>query len=157
MYIIRWLTHHPIVAIWALTIIALLLSMGGERKHETNVASSEHATTVKQSEPATTDGRSVVDVNTSTEGHSNGNVVATAATTPSANVSASNSSLSSKRDESLQKEESGVSLDSLADKATDDLLLMAREAFWNNGLDEATSIYQQLVQREPKVVEHKVN
>jgi thioredoxin-like negative regulator of GroEL len=48
-----------------------------------------------------------------------------------------------------------VSLDSLADKATDDLLLMAREAFWNNGLDEATSIYQQLVQREPKVVEHK--
>ena len=32
---------------------------------------------------------------------------------------------------------------------------MAREAYWNNGLDEAASIYEQLIQREPDVVEHK--
>ncbi len=43
----------------------------------------------------------------------------------------------------------------LADKSTDDLLLMAREAYWNNGLDEAASIYQELIQREPNVIGHK--
>ena len=155
MYIVRWLTHHPIVAIWALTIIALLLSMGGGKTDKTNVASNEATNVVKQSEPVTSDGKSVVDVNTSADNHSNGGEITTAATTtPSATISASDLS-SSKTDEHLQKDEASVLLNSLEDKATDDLLLMAREAFWNNGLDEAISIYQQLVQREPKVMEHK--
>jgi hypothetical protein len=38
---------------------------------------------------------------------------------------------------------------------TEELLLMAREAYWNNGLDEAAQIYQQLIKREPQVIEHK--
>jgi len=38
---------------------------------------------------------------------------------------------------------------------TEELLLMAREAYWNNGLDEAAQIYQQLIIREPQVIEHK--
>ena len=48
-----------------------------------------------------------------------------------------------------------MSMQGLNDKPTDDLLLMAREAYWNNGLDEAAAIYQQLIEREPTVAEHK--
>lgn len=37
----------------------------------------------------------------------------------------------------------------------EDMLLMAREAFWNNGLDEAGEIYIQLIKLEPDVLDHK--
>ncbi|PID46073.1 MAG: hypothetical protein CSB47_06045 [Proteobacteria bacterium] len=43
----------------------------------------------------------------------------------------------------------------LAEKSNEDLLMMAREAFWNNGLDEAVEFYQVLIEREPSVIEHK--
>jgi len=43
----------------------------------------------------------------------------------------------------------------LGQLGTDELLLMAREAYWNNGLDEAAEIYQQLIKQEPQVIEHK--
>ena len=32
---------------------------------------------------------------------------------------------------------------------------MAREAYWNNGLDEASQIYSQLIELEPTVIEHR--
>lgn len=163
MYIVRWLTHHPIVAIWALTIIALLLSMGGEKKHKTDVASNEQVEVAKQTNQAIDEGGSVVEVkgtaDTSTENHSDGGVAAVnnaAVAIPAVAtniVSADSSSASStKIDDEVQQE---ALISGLDDKAIDDLLLMAREAFWNNGLDEAVVIYQQLIQREPKVVEHK--
>ncbi|MCK5813568.1 MAG: tetratricopeptide repeat protein [Cocleimonas sp.] len=156
MYIVRWLTSHPIVAIWALTIIALLLSMGGGKKHETNVASSEQTNTVKQGEPATTDEKSGVESKSSTENHSDGQAVNTAVGMPSASANVlADDSPSAKANASVQKDGATTSLGGLEGKPTDDLLLMAREAFWNNGLDEAASIYQELIQREPKVVEHK--
>ena len=44
---------------------------------------------------------------------------------------------------------------SLADKSSDDLLMMAREAYWDNGLDEAAGLYEELITREPNVIEHK--
>lgn len=43
----------------------------------------------------------------------------------------------------------------LADKSTEDLLMMAREAYWGNGLDESAEIYAALIEREPNVIEHK--
>lgn len=52
-------------------------------------------------------------------------------------------------------ESSAVKDDSLADKSSDDLLMMAREAYWDNGLDEAASLYSELITREPGVIEHK--
>ncbi len=48
-----------------------------------------------------------------------------------------------------------VKEDSIADKSSDDLLMMAREAYWNNGLDKAASLYSELITREPTVIEHK--
>ena len=44
---------------------------------------------------------------------------------------------------------------SLAEKSSEDLLKMAREAYWNNGLDEAAELYTALIEREPTVIEHK--
>jgi hypothetical protein len=32
---------------------------------------------------------------------------------------------------------------------------MAREAYWNNGLEESAEIYKVLIEREPEVIEHK--
>lgn len=42
-----------------------------------------------------------------------------------------------------------------ADKSSADLLVMAREAYWNNGLEESGEIYKVLIEREPEVIEHK--
>ncbi len=39
--------------------------------------------------------------------------------------------------------------------STDELLLMAREAYWNNGLEESAEIYQQLINASPDVVDYK--
>ena len=32
---------------------------------------------------------------------------------------------------------------------------MAREAYWNNGLEEASQIYTQLIELEPTVIEYR--
>ena len=48
-----------------------------------------------------------------------------------------------------------TSADGLAEKSSEDLLMMAREAYWNNGLEEAAEIYTALIEREPNVIEHK--
>ena len=47
MNIVRWLSSHPILSVWALTIVALLLSFwgAGGKKHGTEVAANHHATT----------------------------------------------------------------------------------------------------------------
>lgn len=45
--------------------------------------------------------------------------------------------------------------DGFADKSAADLLVMAREAYWNNGLEESAEIYKALIEREPTVIEHK--
>ncbi len=123
MYIVRWLGKHPIIGIWALTIVALLLSMGGGKKDETDIASNEQAKKVSES----------------TENHSTG--VA--------------GSVVAQGNDNVQQEESNGSIAGLNEQSSDDLLLMAREAYWNNGLDEAVSIYQQLIAREPHVVAYK--
>lgn len=38
---------------------------------------------------------------------------------------------------------------------TDELLLMAREAYWNNGLEESAELYQQLIKANPDVIDYK--
>lgn len=39
--------------------------------------------------------------------------------------------------------------------STEDMLLMAREAYWNNGLEEATEIYAELIKLHPNVMGYK--
>jgi len=57
--------------------------------------------------------------------------------------------------EAATEQASAVKEDDLSDKSSDDLLMMAREAYWDNGLDKAASLYSELITREPKVIEHK--
>ena len=49
----------------------------------------------------------------------------------------------------------GSGVEDLSSLSTEEMLVMAREAYWNNGLDEAAEIYQQLIKLEPKVVTHR--
>lgn len=58
-------------------------------------------------------------------------------------------------EEALAVEESALDTSNVADKSSEDLLMMAREAYWNNGLDEAAELYGVLIEREPTVIEHK--
>jgi len=39
--------------------------------------------------------------------------------------------------------------------STDEMLLMAREAYWNNGLEESAQLYQQLISSSPDVIDYK--
>jgi hypothetical protein len=66
---------------------------------------------------------------------------------------ASNTTLS----ESIPKTDNNKSaaIADLDDMSTEEMLLMAREAYWNNGLDEAAQIYLQLIKLEPKVISHR--
>lgn len=43
----------------------------------------------------------------------------------------------------------------LSSSSNEDMLLIAREAYWNNGLDEAAEIYQKLIKLEPNMLDHK--
>lgn len=58
-------------------------------------------------------------------------------------------------EEAVAVEETALDTANIADKSSEDLLVMAREAYWNNGLDEAAELYGVLIEREPSVIEHK--
>ena len=58
-------------------------------------------------------------------------------------------------EEVLAVEEATLDTSNVADKSSEDVLVMAREAYWNNGLDEAAELYGVLIEREPTVIEHK--
>ena len=181
MYIVRWFVSHPIVAIWALTIIALLLSMsGGSKKHGADDVSTEQAQTTETKTAEHVAGEKAI--TTAVESNATpaqadtktqaGSATTQAVATEQANVagsneaqakvatiseqSASNDLLSpSASDANVNVDQQALSMQGLSGKSTDDLLLMAREAYWNNGLDEAATIYKQLIQNEPTVVEYK--
>ncbi len=42
-----------------------------------------------------------------------------------------------------------------SEMSAEELLLMAREAYWNNGLEESAQIYQQLIEMNPNVIDYK--
>lgn len=61
------------------------------------------------------------------------------------------------QDQASNKQNSGNRDDSnLAQAASaSELLIMAREAYWNNGFDEAAELYIQLIQLEPNKLDYK--
>ncbi|MCK5917170.1 MAG: tetratricopeptide repeat protein [Cocleimonas sp.] len=168
MYIVRWFIGHPIVAIWALTIIALLLSMNGgsSNKHEIVADSHTDPQTIVAKHPehgvdekAEASLKSNATTTPVISNNAQTSLVTSTETTEEAALStqvATNDSLSpSASNTNITADQQVMSMQGLNDKPTDDLLLMAREAYWNNGLDEAAAIYQQLIEREPTVAEHK--
>ena len=54
-----------------------------------------------------------------------------------------------------KEQESDQEIEDLDQSTPEEMLLMAREAYWNNGLDEAAQIYKQLIKLEPNIIEHK--
>jgi hypothetical protein len=115
--------------------------MSGGGKHGTTLVSDDqHIETTKQSAQV-----KVTD----------GGVIATAKGVPAVSAQDVAKIDAEQSTQTEQEEQKDISLQGLDDKSVDDLLLMARESYWNNGLDEAAAIYQQLIQREPQVVAHK--
>ena len=168
MYIVRWLLGHPIIATWvALSVVAILLIFGSGDKEttvtdgtpiavsssdvlEAAVSNTEEKasanTAVKQQEVANVVSRGEeekieVDLNTS--------VAIKPVITP----------LKSESDDLDVSVTSGeiksAVITDLSQMTSEEMLLMAREAYWNNGLDEAALIYNKLIEKGPEVLEYK--
>lgn len=168
MYIVRWLLGHPIIATWvALSVVAILLIFGSGDKEttvtdgtpiaasssdvlEAAVSNTEEKasanTVVKQQEVTNVvvsdeEGKKEVDLNTSVATKS---VIAP---------------LKSELDDLDVSADSGeiksAVITDLSQMTNEEMLLMAREAYWNNGLDEAVLIYNELIEKGPEVLEYK--
>lgn len=139
MYIFRWLMKYPaiIFAVYSLTIVAVLYSMTGSSLSDTVV-------------PA------IAKIDSTAIDLSDTSAIETSTTM----ASATNSDNASK-DTIATEVENTVKVTEVVDNTqfnemnADELLLMAREAYWNNGLDESAQIYQQLINLNPNVVDYK--
>ncbi len=169
MYIVRWLMGHPIVAIWVLLGTAILLAFGsGDNKND--IVTS---TTVAQLEEVNIKEKPPVEDKIAVSGAEiNDSSVRTLdiETTKLENMKSSSAPLSTELD-SLDSKENILAQSNDSKKADnddkesattdlsqltgDEMLLMAREAYWNNGLDEAAQIYTKLIDIEPKILEHR--
>ena len=174
MDMIRWLaTNKVVLAVWGLGILAILLAsiFGGSKKVEqevsveTKTAESVVDSTAEAAKPlaviaaattavASTAAMAAVDTATDaaegavdTASEKTAEVADVVKTTEAAQVEAA--------EVATEQVETVVDDSNLADKSNDDLLMMAREAYWDNGLDKAASLYSELITREPTVFEHK--
>ena len=161
MDMIRWLaTNKVVLAVWGLGALAVLLAaiFGGGKKAEDNTAVETKVveTVTESAAPAT-----VIAVNSTTQA-----VVDTTATAEVVDVvseevvsvteeSNSEDASAEAKTDVAEVEQTDTDKVDLSGKSSDDLLMMAREAFWDNGLDKAASLYSELITREPTVIEHK--
>ena len=154
MYIFRWLMKHPIIilALYFLSIAAILYSMtGGGSSDIVDAAKVEKVDTAEVDlseapaiEPSTLTSALVTgDTSEETTNTEVNQLVETteAGVEPTAVT-----------DETQSTEELSAQF---SEMNADELLLMAREAYWNNGLDESAQIYQQLIELNPDVVDYK--
>jgi hypothetical protein len=179
MDMIRWLaTNKVVLTVWGLGILAILLAsiFGGGKKVESTAAvetkaveevvetSAEVTTPVVAAVAATGAAATtavLAAVGTATEttevvvDKASEVVTDAEAKVTDAAVEATDVVKVESQEVSEASPEEVVEASDLADKSTDDLLMMAREAYWDNGLDEAASLYSELITREPTVFEHK--
>lgn len=163
MYIVRWLMGHPIIAIWVLGAIAILLSMDAGNKNHQESGDTTASHTVESTHDVENTAALQVDDNkavvitkhlTEMQNDEVGAVMLTIApdtqTTEVKQISDENQLAQGASNQAVSNE----SID-LTQTSPSELLLMAREAYWNNGLDEAAELYLQLINLEPNVIEHK--
>jgi tetratricopeptide (TPR) repeat protein len=179
MYIVRWLLSHPIIATWvALSVVAILLIFGSGDKEEelTSEASMAPSTDVIKTVVSSTEEKASVDtakkektakvVDTDeAKKIADLNVSVTAEPIPplkseldkvsSSDDLSSTKNASIKSTESKNTESKSTAITDLSQATNEEMLLMAREAYWNNGLDEAAQIYSKLIEKEPKAFEYK--
>lgn len=173
MYIVRWLMGHPIIAAWVLGILALLLTLGQgqknkivEQKSVIMESSEEDSLSTKQEAKLfvnETDKKNQDknDHQSSIDSVSSDHQAAIKKSVDSNKLSANNVSLVGKADASSATKSSarvvtaGIVSTDLETVNANELLQMAREAFWNNGLDEAADLYEKLIEVRPNVIEYK--
>jgi len=181
MDMIRWLaTNKVVMAVWGLGILAILLAsiFGGGKKADQDTVAVETKTVeavVEKAKPATaaiattavvataavaSTVQAAVDTSAEVEEASAEVEVKAADATTEAPVAekseeAATETAVTTSEASSEKPEVAVKEDDLTDKSSDDLLMMAREAYWDNGLDKAAGLYAELITREPSVIEHK--
>jgi len=159
MYIVRWLMGHPIIAAWVLAAIAIALNMGSGTKlgHEES-KDSGHLSSVTDTSADVGATSSSGDAAINDKAEINSNDPIKSDIKKSKIVKESNPDIIKKHADpsavlslDVDSNENG----DLGHTSTQEMLKMAREAYWNNGLDEAAQIYSQLIKIEPKVVEHQ--
>ena len=178
-------TNKVVLTAWGLGLLAILLAslFGGSKKPEAETATVETTAVVEKVADAASSGTAAVaataaaatsavqaavdtsaekaeEVVTETvetvteETATEANDTAAAAADTSETAVASEETTTAAA-ESTDTGEAVTSADDLSGKSSDDILMMAREAYWDNGLDKAASLYSELITREPSVIEHK--
>ncbi len=179
MNIVKWLSGHPIIAIWTLGVIAILLAMGSGSntqhiKEKQNHSISEKAVNTTDIEAKSASNERAANASVEINDEQNeknepeekitqSNSVQVAPEAEQINTPEIKNKMEpftrSANDETEKNKSPAKAArlipEDLGQLGTDELLLMAREAYWNNGLDEAAQIYQQLIIREPQIIEHK--
>jgi len=185
MYIVRWLMGHPILAAWILAAIAILLNFTMGDKEEETVASQpetvieENTNTQPNASNSVLSQKSTETKKELADGSSTEKLEKTmaAVTTPEVNYPPADEVKNISSDEGnhaknaiadknpakpdltivnaddVNKEENVIS--DLSELNPEEMLTMAREAYWNNGLDEAAQIYKHLIKIEPDKIEHR--
>ncbi len=165
MYIVRWLLGHSIIATWvALSVVAILLIFGSGDKEEElssdiSIASPSNAvkTVVSSAEEKASIDTAAKEktIKVIDSGETKKTADLNASVTTKAVIPPLKSELDkvSKPDDSVSTKSTATT--DLGQATNEEMLLMAREAYWNNGLDEAAEIYNKLIEKEPKVLEHK--
>ncbi|MEH6457265.1 MAG: hypothetical protein V7749_13130 [Cocleimonas sp.] len=163
MYIFRWLMKNPVIilALYFLSIIAVLYSMTGGNTSDKNADGS----LVKKGSVSTYFEKHGVDLSNAptiepsslTTALVTGDTLEEAKNTEANQVAASEGSDTTT---SASAEDSQVVIDEepstqFSEMSEEELLLMAREAYWNNGLEESAQIYQQLINQSPAVIDYK--
>ena len=140
MYIVRWLLSHPMIATWvALGVVAILLVSGSGNKEEalTSDISTTSFSDVLKTDVSSTEEK--VSANTAISKEETTKVVDTSEVKKIADSEPAKSTATT----------------DLSQATSEEMLLMAREAYWNNGLDEAAQIYNKLIEKQPELYEYK--
>ena len=167
MYIVRWLIGHPIIAAWVLIAIAILLNFGMERNGDhtnfenskgkinesinTDITEDKATVTKAVVDDALPKGSSLLPTVTESNNNTKEEIVTTITTKGSKSVA--DNSLVTMDADSHSIDSAAIS--DLRQMSSEEVLKMAREAYWNNGLDEAAQIYKELIKLEPKAFEYR--
>ncbi len=182
MHIFRWLMTHPIATTWILAALAILLNLNSGTKNDHDkagydekvshevVASDKSAVsneagnkeTVRPKQAVSQEAGQVVkgqdssapatDVSKSINSATD-HAVAVAATAVQA--SAETNTVEASVAKETTPAISQVKGEGLASMKTEQLIQLAREAFWHGDKDKSVAIYQALIEREPASLTHK--
>ena len=168
MHIFRWLMKHPVIilVIYFLSIAAILYSMtgGGSSDTKPEIASSEVEQTANVTDPDLSEAPAIepstlttalvtgdtTEGDVKTEESVSDDASATTQQQPNTEAQAAVSEVNTEESQATDS-----STAQFSEMQEEELLLMAREAYWNNGLEESAEIYQQLIALSPDVIDYQ--